>query len=482
MEFIDTLQLVADHNLIYGNNPISTLKEGSLMDDWAKVSKPTMRDQDSFGLFDSSTPNYTTYYPGLTAEDLKPVDGDFVYPEIRLLSMAVVESFVPIDFSKPGVLAAATKMFIGKSVYPEHDASIGNALGAVQSTYWQEASPTIPAGINAILKIDGKSNPRIARGLTMDPPSIHSNSVTVRYGWEMSHANMSRDTFDQKTGTIVDGHLVRRVVTNIVEALETSLVSQGADPFAKVLKNGKVNDPRKPIYSFSRPTELLENNPGLGTLGRISYPTYNMEAQTQFSKQNNNQTSDTMTILEILKAAGITPAEGADDAAMAQLIIGHIASLKTAQTDNDGKLGTATAELETATLKVTELTEANTQLTADLAALTLTDDEKAMIPEAKLILTSLREEAVNSYKALNGIKADLAVVETLEHASLKSIQAFGKAYKVELEAKLPLVCTKCGSTELSRKTAEEADDKTPKPETRKENRTKNFFKRFDTQD
>ena len=157
----------------------------------------------------------------------------------RLLSETIVsKNWNPTDFGQNGVLKASMKMSLGQTVNCDHETNIGNAIGAVSQVMWQESykdgSFTIPAGIDGILKIDGKANPRIARGILMEPPSIHSNSVTVQFKWDKSHPQMEDNEFYQKLGTYDSkGVMVRRMVTEIVRYLETSLVSHGADSFAQ---------------------------------------------------------------------------------------------------------------------------------------------------------------------------------------------------------------------------------------------------------
>lgn len=106
---------------------------------------------------------------------------------------------MPTDFSKNGVLKASMKLMLGQTVNCDHETSIGNAIGSVSQVMWQEGYTDgkfkIPAGINGVLKIDGKSNPRIARGILMEPPSIHSNSVTVQFRWDKSHPELDNNEF-----------------------------------------------------------------------------------------------------------------------------------------------------------------------------------------------------------------------------------------------------------------------------------------------
>jgi hypothetical protein len=144
-----------------------------------------------------------------------------------------------IDWSKDDVLKNSMPLLLGATVYPNHDFSdINNWLGSVRRVEWDEEgaqSEGVP-GINAEYKIDALMNPRIARGLMMTPPAIHSTSMTVLFKFEFSHpdiANESRYRFFDLLGEEVDGHIVRFIATEILEYWEASLVFQGADRLAK---------------------------------------------------------------------------------------------------------------------------------------------------------------------------------------------------------------------------------------------------------
>jgi hypothetical protein len=117
-------------------------------------------------------------------------------------------------------------------------------MGAVKDVMWEESYKTpggivIPSGINARMKLDGKSHPRVARAIMMDPPSIHSTSVTVQFLWEMSH-NLSQEEFFKKLGTFdKDGKQINRVASLVKRYHELSLVGHGADPYAqKITQSG----------------------------------------------------------------------------------------------------------------------------------------------------------------------------------------------------------------------------------------------------
>src|SRR5210317_758975 len=78
----------------------------------------------------------------------------------------------------------------------------------------------------------------------MDPPSVHSVSVTVTFEWKPSHKFEDENEFYGKLGTYDDkGELVRRVVTKIHAYHEISFVAHGADPYAQKIVDGKIANP-----------------------------------------------------------------------------------------------------------------------------------------------------------------------------------------------------------------------------------------------
>jgi len=70
-EYFESIILNAGHALIMSHKP-TAVKMTQVND---KLEKEPQEVQ-NFGLFDRATPNYTTYYPDVTAEDLAPEDQD----------------------------------------------------------------------------------------------------------------------------------------------------------------------------------------------------------------------------------------------------------------------------------------------------------------------------------------------------------------------------------------------------------------------
>lgn len=458
----DTIKLGFYNSLVMGNVP-SKVELDRVAE---KVKKDLVSgrqfDIGSFGLFDSSQPNYTTYYPDVTADDLVPKDSDFIEPTFRALSEVIVhKSWNPVDFSTKGVLKNSMGLLRGATVNPDHEAgSVGNAIGAVKNTAWEESYKAdhgiiVPAGILALMRLDGKSNPRIARGIQMDPPSIHSSSVTVQFMWDKSHPNLSDEEFFNKLGTFdKDGKMIRRMTTKIIKYPELSLVSHGADPYAmKVGKNGQIVNPvyadtsynsaslkdrvemrkNEKYFIFDFKTDLIQNE----------------EENTIPSQSNDNLNLSDMNefLIKLAAALGITGAT-TEEAVLAAItartgsvntLQASVDSLTTAQTTN-------LAEITRLKLIETELTQlkANNPTAAETARLTAFETS---------VLTANRTRVTLIYNKIKDNKPDAAITAMLASANLEVLAGLETEYTAQLEAKFPPKCGKCGSTTITRASA-----------------------------
>lgn len=446
--FTDTLTIGADHAILMGHVPerISTQENITKLVhnffSWNKASKDSVQ---SLGLFGSDI-DYNTYYPDLKPEDLVPKDNEFIEPMFRLLSATIVsKNYYPTDFSLPGVLKASMNLMLGQTVNCDHATDIGNAIGSVSKVVWQEAYKDgdilIPAGINGILKIDGKSNPRIARGILMEPPSIHSNSVTVQFKWEKSHPDLSDDEFYDKIGTYDDkGELIRRMVTEIVRYTETSLVSHGADVYAqKIGEDGKIVNPKYANRVWNSYSEVKPENNINST-----HNTYN------YNNNTTNKNQETMNFEEFL----------------AKLFGDNMLSLK------EGEQPTADKALElvkslienNSTLSDSEnsLKEQVTTLTNEVTSLKASiESSKDMVELGKSYITELRENVLNNYKKICKDSFDekdpIVLMINSDTTPVITLQGLNKSYTQRLEELYPLTCSKCGSKDVSRSSSFKED-------------------------
>jgi hypothetical protein len=186
-------------------------------------------------------------------DQINPKDSDYIYPLFRALSATLLDG-IWVDFSKEGVLKAAVPLYLGQTVYTDHgrpkmfygrEFSVSDWVGAISQAFWDEKgeqSGGIP-GVNVEMKIDWTMDVKLARGLLMKPPAIHSTSSTIEFSWDPSHQDlMDEQRFFDLLGEEVGGQIVRLVVTNVEKIYEQSLVWQGQDQIAKQLPDETETD------------------------------------------------------------------------------------------------------------------------------------------------------------------------------------------------------------------------------------------------
>lgn len=465
-EHLDSMVIGQGHTIMAGYIP-EAVGAKAFSENYYKWKNPTPDTIAQFGFWGGDI-DYNTYYPNLDKSELTPKDEEFIEPMFRLLSETIVsKNWNPTDFGQNGVLKASMKMLLGQTVNCDHETNIGNAIGAVSQVMWQEAykdgSFTIPGGINGILKIDGKANPRIARGILMEPPSIHSNSVTVQFKWDKSHPSMEDSEFYQKLGTYDSkGEMVRRIVTEVVRYMETSLVSHGADSFAqKIGSDGKIINPTFAKRTWSSYEEYRDDKSKqyFFTDYKSDFSSFQEKDDTQGSfndnqegdeksKTNNkeNMNKELQEFLESLFGKGmLTLGEGQEmsQEAAVSLIQNLVSSRNELQTSVDNL-----------TTEKNSLTEQVTNLNAQVANLT------EMATVGKNHIASLRENAVGTYKKLMGENADETIVTMLnaETTGITTLISLTKDYQARLEEKFPLTCAKCGSKDVNRASSVSEDD------------------------
>lgn len=455
--YVDQITLSFSHAMVMGHCPQSV--DLSLV---AKKMSIEAKSVESLGFWDSASANFSDYYPEVKAEDLKPEldQTTFIFPVFRGLSETIVHrNWNPVDFSKPGVLKASMKLLKAQTVYPNHTMEVGLELGTVFEVAWQEAYKTsdgkeVPAGINTRLKLDGKANPKIARGIMMEPPSIHSVSVTVSFEWEPSHTFTDMNEFWSKLGTYhSDGTLIRRIATKIKAYHEISLVPHGADPFAQ-----RVNDKGEiinPTYA-----DLMSNKAEMAPKQKRFHYDYGIDtvsnSETTPTIPNHNplkpQPAKEMNKSLIALAAlfGLTHTEGQTEEAFSALIQERVqASLAAAQEK-------PTLDQSIASLKAdkTRLEGQVTDLTTQLGAAPKKEDyDRFKAAHDK----SLAEEKASSVELLNKIHNNTpaqALVDAVNNSTnLDAVKAMKSAYEIQLNSQAPLKCQKCHSTDVSRASA-----------------------------
>jgi hypothetical protein len=461
-EHLDSMVIGQGHTIMAGYIP-EAVGAQTFSENYYKWKNPTPDTIAQFGFWGGDI-DYNTYYPNLDKSELTPKDEEFIEPMFRLLSETIVsKNWNPTDFGHNGVLKASMKMLLGQTVNCDHETNIGNAIGAVSQVMWQDAykdgSFTIPAGINGILKIDGKANPRIARGILMEPPSIHSNSVTVQFKWDKSHPGMEDGEFYQKLGTYDSkGEMVRRVVTEVVRYMETSLVSHGADSFAqKIGSDGKIINPTFAKRTWSSYEEYRDDKSKqyFFTDYKSDLSSFQEKDDTQDSfndndAKDNHSNENNMNELEKFLASLfgdnlLTLEEGKEmnQESVISCIQNLVSSKNALQTSVDNL-----------TTEKNSLTEQVTNLNAEVANL------KEMATVGKNHIASLRENATETYKKLMGENADETIVTMLnaETTGITTLISLTKDYQARLEEKFPLTCSKCGSKDVNRASSVQEND------------------------
>lgn len=455
---IEILVLDSSNSLLVANTPRSKDIDFGDLADKILQNKKTEEGFEKFGLFETATPNFATYYPGVSMEDLVPQEGDFIHPVFRALSETTVKGNLT-DFSKNGVLKKSMSLLKGQTIYANHDIVIGSHLGVIEDVRWQESYKlenglTVPAGINTKLKIDGKSQPNIARAILMDPPALHSVSVTIQFEWEQSHPKLTREEFWSNFGQLVQGEVVRKVATKILRYYEISLVPHGADPFAKKLdEGGKIisGNIAKSFASF-----------GLSTRDAYIYGldfkniAHELNSET-IPKSLIDKEFNKMDLTKLATKLGLS--EATEEAIEAKLteVISNASKIEGLNTQIQTLTGEATQAKDDLATKEAKITELNGQITT----LTVSNGE------SKKVVDAFRAKVVENYTKLKGDNKDEAMLKLLADASYDTLVSLNNDYLVQLEEKFPLTCKDCNSHNIDRSSGsasgnENNSDITPK--------------------
>jgi len=426
----------------------------------AGISIPLNKKEDpkkqleQFGFFGSSSDS-NKFYPGLDVNsDVIPQESDFVRVPFRLLTATIVGAgtWKATDFSNESVLRGSMNDLNKKPVYKDHETDIDNWVGIVDGVTWEGSKNGVPAGINGVISIDAVVAPKIARGVLQN--IIFSNSVTVEFEWTPSHTFSESYEFENRIGTLhEDGTMVRRVVTEIKNYHESSLVWLGADPYAKMIdgdgnlihidksavqltkdeQKTKLEKKRAYAIGFSMPKEVLGLSKG---------------------KSSTSNLNKTKTMLEqfVRNLLGL----GAD-VAITQEHLNKLALKSSVLSDEDknkltsfGKIKGFNAKGEEATIdyaaatEVVALTKADhtaviaevTQLKADKAQLvtdkaTLTGKVTELTAEAAVgadFLKLKREETTRLYGIFTEGKTDESVLNLIESCSPEQLDGMLKMY------------------------------------------------------
>lgn len=438
-----------------------------------EVKKAIGLSQEQMLSFYGPSPDTAAFYPNAGMDDILPKPEDFYRVPFRLISATVVgaKSWKATDFSNTELLKGSMGKLVGKPIYFDHDQDILNWVGVIESTSWEgettQDGVVIPAGINGILVIDGKTNPKIVRGIAMG--AVFSNSVTVKFEWEQSHTFESPNEFYDKLGSYSStGEMVRRVVVEIKDYHETSLVWLGADPYAKLInKDGKLVNPdyTAAYIPFSKVGEAEKNS-----YEKDHKMTGAMEMDPSIlalskRKINNNQNFNTMDFKQLLAGMltmfgwteadvrtmlGLDAAAEITEEAFKGLLGKSKAEQEAAQSYNglvgmkvlslaDGKEVEAEFSKETKVVKESFALVTTEKLAAVTSALATAQTEKTNLETqvtelkadadmGKTYLSLKREEVKRLYKTSVGEQFDVAVVALMDKANTTELDGLLKQY------------------------------------------------------
>lgn len=471
MAWQDTIMLNSHHSLILPH--VGVVGPGGIdIGKLAQTHSPTM-DIGSFGLFDTAAPNFSTYYPTVTAKDFNPEEDEFIFPVYRALSEVIVHrGWNPVDFSKNGVLKKSMPLLLGQTVYPNHENYVGNELGAVPEVFWENSytdkGVRVPAGINAKFKLDAKSNPKIARAINMNPPAVHSTSVTVVFLWEKSHATMTEEEFWRGLGKFdKDGNMIRRIATAVNRYNEISLVTKGADPFAqKINKGGKINNPTEAgirdeqkqklsekVFFFDYQTDLVKlkyQNEDLVGLLEMQETTIPAEFNNNDINDNNMNKTFLLALAAVMGLTGEAFSEANITEDAIKLEVTSLAQQK-AILAKFKELGLTVEKPE----DVQPLKDIIDKYNA------IKDKDITKLEEFQTkTIGELREAVKAVYIKLNA-KPNDEILLMIQNAGVEVLRGLSQTYQTQLEEKFPLTCSDCGSHAVSRGTAQSSETKPP---------------------
>jgi len=430
-----------------------------------------------------------------TIESILPKPEDFVGVPFRQLSSTIVapNTWRATDFSKGNILRNSTQRLNNKPVYINHDTyTVNSWVGLVTEPKWSKASEQngvkVPSGIDAMILIDAKSNPKILRGVMSG--GIFSMSVTVVFDWKPSHQfDNERDFINSIGNKAEDGSMFRRIVTTIHDYYESSLVWLGADPFAKLIgEDGNlvhVDHAQAAQSSFEKETEKVKRGYDVGknyyvgcAIDRniLSLAKSNYICDDFTDKHNVNQIIPNMnqeTFLALLTLLGL-PTDTKQEA----LTTEQLTSLKlvdkaveteiTEKVEMFGKVADSFKALDE-TLELSEdnlnkvillKVEEHATLVANAAKVpTLVTEKNILVAEkealakeaqvGKAFIAAKRVEAIRLYKAKNMENVDEAVIGLFNKANSEELDGLIKNYTEGVTLAFSGKCKDCGSTEFT---------------------------------
>lgn len=407
-----------------------------------------------------------------------PQASDFSLIPFRLISATLVGSgtWKSTDFSNANVLKKSIPLLSGKPAYLNHDFDVKNAIGTIGMCEWAPGKGKpgsidyMPAGIDGPYVIDRKLHGDLVRKLNSPMPVIQSSSVSILFDWESSHEFENESDFYYHVGEMIDGKEVTRVVTNVKGYIESSLVFNGADPFAKIKKkdgSGYVNIPfsAEELKNLGRYDSSLEDTDSLIRLMKEESQMFGfMNFNSSYSKNYLKPTTEEDMFKGIIaKAMGIPEAEVTEEKILAFKFVptdkfeslsgfeNEVVSLKASITEKENELTSLKATITEKDGKITSLETENLTL-------------KATAQIGTEYLTSLKSDTKASYeKMMAGKNIDANIVKEIEESSsVESLSSKFKLFTGEAYTRFGAYCSSCGKSHIEFRRTEPEDNSSKK--------------------
>lgn len=457
---------------------------GSMLPDNAEA---VQRALDGFSWFGSSA-DTSKYFDGVTGKNIVPKPEDFIRVPFRLISAAIVGAgtWKATDFSDAVMLKGSMDKLNQKPIFFDHAQDIMNWVGIVTEPSWSEEriqdGMRIPAGIDGVLAIDAKTNPKLARGVLIG--AVMSNSVTVIFDWTKSHPELSDAEFYDKMGEVVNGKMVCRKVTKIYDFYETSLCWLGADPYAKMYdEKGNLKQIDKTAVFTDEPDSIQTAYKKEGKFSAVfGYDKkVFMSLSKQFSNKNNVEEMNQEMLQFICVLLGLSADTKLDLKTMKEEFGKRVIMAKSDKDSLDA--------CKAVSDKVTELAKAClgkdcdnlTEFLGSHAFVEASMDIKGMQASQELLksvktelkcekdeelvstiqsmstqaeygrtaLSAKREETKRLYSLSVENKPDDAVVKMIDKATPEELEGLLKMYTKGVQESFKGVCKHCGSTEFT---------------------------------
>lgn len=406
---------------------------------------------------------------------LVPSPEDFLYFPYRLISATTVGSgtWKATDFSDQKVLKASIPLLNNRPAYLNHIAQVGTEIGTVGTCEWTKQDGDMPAGIDGPYVLDSVLYPELCRKMLSPVSPIQSSSVTVIFDWVSSHEFENDWDFYQHVGETINGEEVRRIVTNIHQYIESSLVYQGADPYAKMKNkdgNGYLNIPlNRELISNSafndenQQVELFKETKRIYAISNFSADNVGKLRKSVYLKQSTSSEAKNEIDMSLQKAIALKL-----NIPESEITEEKIQSLSFLSAEEFTAAGANKEALSAAQAEVVSLKASVEAKDGEIVSLKAAADlAKPMVENGTKFIESLRAQALDSYRKEVSLKKsteDPIIIKEIEDSfSIEALNSKIKLFNGKLLDNFAAHCTDCGSEKVSFRSSE-SDNESKKRE------------------